>query len=96
MRTCPAHKSAWQIWKTHNVVPHLHLACVSSASPIGPRYGKRYLDHCLHRGQVLEVQEAKPLAKSLRLMLALHAEAELCMKRPEPGFETAQSLVRSE
>jgi hypothetical protein len=35
------------------------------------------------------VLEAEPLAKSLRLVLALNAEAESRMKRPESGFETA-------
>ena len=68
----------------------LHLACVCPAPPIGPCHAKRYLDHRLHQGQVLEVQEAEPLAKSLRFVLALHAETELCMQRPESGFETAQ------
>jgi hypothetical protein len=54
---------------------------------------QRYLDRRLHQGQVLEVQEAEPLAKSLRLVLALYAETELCMQRPESGFETAQRFV---
>jgi hypothetical protein len=76
MQDREAIESAWQIWQTHNVAPHLHLACVSSASPIGPSHANRYLDHHLHEGQILEVQEAEPLAKSLRLVLALHAEAE--------------------
>ena len=93
MQNREAIESAWQIWKTHNVSPHLHLASVSSASPVSSRHAKRYLDHRLHQGQVLEVQEAEPLAKSLRLVLALHAETELCMKRPESGFETAQRFV---
>jgi hypothetical protein len=73
--------------------PHLHIACVSTASPIGPRHAKRYLDHRLHQGQILEVQEAEPLAKSLRLVLALHAQTELRMRRSESGFETAQRFV---
>jgi hypothetical protein len=93
MQDREAIESAWPIWKTHNVAPHLHIACVSLASPIGPRHAKRYLDQYLHEGQVLEVQEAEPLAKSLRLVVALYAETELSMKRPESGFETAQRLV---
>jgi hypothetical protein len=36
------------------------------------------------------------MAESLRLVLALHAETELCMKRPESGFEAAQRFVRIE
>jgi hypothetical protein len=71
MQDGEAIESAWQIWETYNVAPNLHLACVSPASPIGPRHAKRYLDHRLHQRQVLEVQEAEPLAKSLRLVLAL-------------------------
>jgi hypothetical protein len=66
---------------------------VSPASPIGPRHAKGYLDHRLHQRQVLEVQEAEPLAKSLCLVLALYAETKLCMQRPESGFETAQRFV---
>jgi hypothetical protein len=49
MQDGEAIESAWQIWQTHNVAPNLHLACVSSASPIGPRHAKRYLDHRLHQ-----------------------------------------------
>jgi hypothetical protein len=93
MQDREAIESAWQIWKTHNVAPHLHIACVSLASPIGPRHAERYLDHHLHQRQVLKVQEVEPLAKSLRLVLALYAETELSMKRPESGIETAQSFV---
>jgi hypothetical protein len=96
MQDGEAIESAWQIWQTHNVAPHLHLACVSSASPIGPRHAKRYLDRRLHQGQVLEVQEAEPLAKSLCLVLALYAQTKLCMQRPESGFETTQRFVRIE
>jgi len=77
----------------HNVAPYLHLARVCVASLIRPRHAKRYLDHRLHQGQVLEVQEAEPLAKSLRLVPALHAETELCVQRPESGFETTQRFV---
>jgi hypothetical protein len=86
-------ESAWQIWKTHNVAPHLHIACVSLASPIGPRHAKRYLDHHSHQRQVLEVQEVEPSAKSLRLVLALYAETEPSMKRPQSGFETTQRFI---
>jgi hypothetical protein len=96
MQNGEAIESAWQIWQAHNVAPHLHLARVSSASPIGPRHAKRYLDRRLHQGQVLEVQEAEPLAKSLRLVLALYPETEPRMQRPESGFETAQRFVRIE
>ena len=39
------------------------------------------------------MQEAEPLAESLSLVLALHAEKKLCMQRPESGFETAQRCV---
>ncbi len=42
------------------------------------------------------MQEAEPLAKSLRLVLALHAETELCVQRPESGFDTAQRFVAIE
>ena len=52
---------------------------------------KHDLDHRLHQGQVL--QEAEPLAKSLCLVLALHAETELCVQRPQSGFETTQRFV---
>jgi hypothetical protein len=93
MQDGEAIESAWQIWETHNVAPNLHLACVSPASPIGPRHAKRYLDRRLHQRQVLEVQEAQPLAKSLRLVLALYAETEPRMQRPESGFETAPRFV---
>jgi hypothetical protein len=96
MQDGEAIESAWQIWETHNVAPHLHLACVSSASPIGPRHAKRYLDRRLHQRQILEVQDAEPLAKSLCLVLALYAETELCMQWSESGFETAQRFVRIE
>ena len=89
-------ESTWQIWEAHRVAPQLNLARVSPASPIGPRHAKRYLDHRLHQGQVLEVQEAEPLAKSLCLVLALHAETELCVQRPESGFEAAQRFVAIE
>ena len=54
---------------------------------------QRYLDRRLHQGQVLEVQEAQPLTKSLCLVLALYAQTKLCMQRPESGFETAQRFV---
>jgi hypothetical protein len=47
MQDREAIESAWQIWKTYNVAPHLHIARVSLASPIGPRHSKRYLDHHL-------------------------------------------------
>jgi hypothetical protein len=47
----------------------------------------------LHQRQILEVHEVEPLAKSLRLVLALHAETELSMKRPKSGFDTAQRFV---
>ena len=86
-------ESAWQIWEAHRVAPHLNLASVSPTSPIGPSHPKRYLDHRLHQGQVLQVQEAEPLAKSLCLVLALHAETELCVQRPKSGFEAAQRFV---
>jgi hypothetical protein len=39
------------------------------------------------------VQQAESLAKSLRLVLALYAETEPRMQRPESGFETAQRFV---
>jgi hypothetical protein len=63
------------------------------ASPIGPRHAKCYLDYHLHQRHVLEVQEVEPSAKGVRLVLALYAESELSMKRPESGFETAQRFV---
>ena len=93
MQDGEAIESAWQNWETHNAAPYLHLARVCATSPIRPRHAKRYLDHRLHQGQVLEVQEAEPLGKSLRLVLALHAETELCVQRPESGFDTAQRFV---
>jgi hypothetical protein len=96
MQDRKAIESAWQIWESHNVAPHLHLACVSSASPIGPRHAERYLDHHPHQGHVLGCKKLSPLAESLRLVLALHAETELFMKWPESGFETAQHFVRIE
>ena len=96
MQDGEAIENAWQIWEAQCVAPHLNLARVSPTSPIGPRHAKRYLDHRLHQGQVLEVQEAEPLAKSLCLVLALHAETELCVQRPESGFEAAQRFVAIE
>ena len=39
------------------------------------------------------MQEAEPLAESLCLVLALHAETQLRVQRPESGFETAQRFV---
>jgi len=96
MQDGEAIESTWQIFETHNVAPYLHLARVCAASPIRPRHAKRYLDHRLHQGQVFEVQEAEPLAKSLRLVLTLHAETQLCVQRPESGFEAAQRFVAIE
>src|SRR5271167_2081022 len=93
MQDGEAIESAGQIWETHNVAPHLHLACVSAASPIGPRHTKRYLDRRLDEGQVLEVQEAEPLAESLCFVLALDAETQPCVQRPKSAFETAQRFV---
>ena len=93
MQDGEAVEGAWQIFETHNVAPYLHLARVGTTSPIGPCHAQCYLDHCLHQRQILEVQEAEPLAESLRLVLALHAETELCVHRPESGFETAQRFV---
>ena len=38
----------------------------------------------------------EPLAKSLCLVLALHAETELCVQRLKSGFEMAQRFVAIE
>ena len=96
MQDGEAIESTWQIFETHNVAPYLHLARVSPASPIGPCRAQPYLDHRLHQGQILEVQEAEPLAKSLRLVLTVHAKTQLCVRRLESGFEAAQRFVAIE
>src|SRR5271166_4850061 len=93
MQNGEAVESAWQICEAHDVASQLHLARVYQAQPISPRSAKRYLDYRLHQGQVLEVQEAEPGAKCLRLVLPLHAETELCVQRPESGLETPQRFV---
>ena len=83
-----------QICEPHDVAAQLHLARVRQAQPIGPRDAKRYLNHHLHQGQVLEVQKAQPLAKGLRLVLALHAETELRVQRPEFELRDDAALRR--
>ncbi len=92
MQNGEAIECTWQTWEADDVAPQLHLPRVCSASPIGPRHPQRYFDHHLHEGQVFEVQEAEPLAKSLRLVRTLHAETQLCVNRPESGFETTQGF----
>jgi hypothetical protein len=74
----------------------LHLARVCPAPPICPCHAERYLDHRLHQRQILQVQKAEPLAKSLRLMLALDAETQPRVQRPKSIFETASCFVRIE
>ena len=56
-------ESTWQIWEANGITLQLHLARVCPAPPIGPRQAKRYLDRRLHQRQVLEMQEAEPLAE---------------------------------
>ena len=86
-------ESTWQIWEANGITLQLHLARVCPAPPIGPRQAKRYLDRRLHQRQVLEMQEAEPLAKSLCLVLALYAQTKLCMQGPKSGLETAKCFV---
>ena len=48
-----------------NVAPHLHLACLSSTSPIGPRHAKRYLDRCLCiKGKFSRCKKLSPWPKA--------------------------------
>ena len=93
MQNGEAIESAWQICERHGVAPQLHLARVCPAAPIRSLSGAAYLDHRLHQGHVLQVQEVEPLAKSLCLVLALDAETQPRVQRSKSAFETALSFV---
>ena len=93
MQNGEAVESAWQIRETHGVAPQLHLARVCPAPPIRPCQAQPYLDHGLHQGHVLQVQEVERLAKSLLLVLALDAETQPRVQRSKSAFETALSFV---
>ena len=96
MQDREAVERAGKLGEADDVAPQLHLARVRQAEPVGSGHAKRYLNEDLHQRQVLEMQKAQPLAKSLRLVLTLHSEAELRVERSEPGFETPQRFVRIE
>ncbi len=86
-------ESIRQTQEAHSVAPQLHLARVFPPPPIGPGDAQHHFDRRLHQGHVLYVHKAEPLAERLRLVLALDAETQPCVRAPKSAFKTAHGFV---